>query len=653
MITLRHIAPGIGAIALAASILLLSDLPKAPRTEKVFRVALLQMASQPILEDGAAGVIAGLQEAGYVDGRTLRLSRFNAEGDLATANAMAQELTGSDFDLVVTLSTPCLQAVANANRRGQVRHVFGMVSDPSIAGVGIGKEPPAHPPHLVGIGTLPPADLSLQLARQVYPGLQRVGVVWNPAEINSEIATKMARQTCKELQIELLEANAENTASVREAAASLIARDVDALWVGGDVTVLGAIEVVIRVAKQAKIPVFTCIPGNAAQGTLFDIGANYYEVGRSTGKLAARVLSGEAMASLPWETAIPPKLFLNTTVPADLKAPWVFPADLIAKADTVIDATGEHTKAASPPVANAAPRPLTKVWRLRLTSYINSADAEDAERGVQAGLKAAGLVEGRDYDWKSLNAQGDMAALNGLVDAALADQADLLLTVSTQALQAAVQRAKDVPIVFTMVANPFMAGVGTSDRDHRPRVTGAYGAADAEAMMPLIRQVLPNTRRLGTLYSPTEVNSVFNHDVVAAAAKKAGWPLVSVGVNTPSEVLDATQSLCGQDIDALCLTNSNLAGACFPSVVQATRRAKVPVFGFLGSLSKQGAVVVLTRDYFDMGRESGQLAARVMRGEAASSIPFHPSTQNRLLINKDAARECGLTLPDTRSSSRS
>jgi ABC-type uncharacterized transport system substrate-binding protein len=643
--TLRHLVPGTVAIGLASAILLISDLPRRPRAETAqtqHRVALFQIASQPILEDGAAGVVAGLEAQGYVAGRNLKLSRYNAEGDLPMANVMAQELAGGQYDLVISLATACLQAMANANQRGAVRHVFGMVSDPVLSGVGIGDDPLAHPPHMVGIGTLPPADQSFELAKQVFPDLQRVGVVWNPAEINSEVATKMAREVCKTLDIELLEANAENTAAVREAAASLIARDVQALWVGGDVTVLGAIDVVIHVARQAKIPVFTCIPGNSAKGTLFDIGANYYEVGRMVGRLGGRVLDGESIATIPWERAIPPKLFLNTLALEGLKDPWVFPAELLERADSIIDASGERTK--SPPAAPTA-KPLSKQWRLRLASYINSPDTEDAERGVRSGLEAEGLVEGRDFEWKSLNAQGEMATLNGLIDAALADRADLILTVSTQALQAAVQRAKEQPIVFTMVANPFLAEVATSDRDHLPRVTGAYGSADAEAMMPVIRQLLPGARRLGTLYSPTEVNSVYNHEILAAAVKQAGWELVSVGVNTPSEVPDATQSLCTQEIDAVCLTNSNLAGSCFPSIVQAARRSRTPVFTFLGSTAQQGAVAVLTRDYFDMGQESGRLAARVMRGADPAAIPLEQSRKNRLLVNLDAAREWGVTVP--------
>ena len=96
-----------------------------------------------------------------------------------------------------------------------------------------------------------PVAESLRIAKQIFPELARVGVVWNPAEVNSEINTRLARDACRDLKIELLEANAESTAAVKEAAASLVGREVDALWIGGDVTVLAAVDVVVRTAKQA------------------------------------------------------------------------------------------------------------------------------------------------------------------------------------------------------------------------------------------------------------------------------------------------------------------------------------------------------------------------------------------------------------------
>lgn len=658
----RHLAPGLVAICLAAAVLLLSDLPRAPREpggqaanaegqqtpQTPLKVALLQMASQPILEDGAAGVISALAERGFVAGQTLELKRFNASGDMATANAMAQELSGGSYDLVITLSTPCLQAMANANKKTAVPHVFGMVSDPSIAGVGIGTNPLEHPSHLVGIGTLPPADRSIELARDVNPKLSRIGVVWNPAEVNSEIATKAAREQCRKSGIELLEANAENTAAVREAAASLIDRRVDALWVGGDVTVLGAIDVVTKLAAQAKIPVFTCIPGN--KGTLFDLGANYFEVGRTTGFLAARVLSGEPIKDLHWERAVPPKLFLNQLALESVSKDWSFSQKLIDSADVVVDATGTHEKqrpAAVKPAPAATPpsAALSKKWKLRLVAYVNSVETEESEQGLLQGLREAGLKRDRDFEWHAANAQGDIATLQSLVDSALGEQADMLLTISTQALQSASKRSKNTPVVFTMVANPFTAGVGTSDVEHLPHVTGAYGAADVAAMLPILKQTLPNAKRWGTLFCPAEVNSVFNHDVLVAEIKKTGVPLVSLGVSTPSEVPDATQSLCGQSIDAICLTNSNLATSSFPSIAQTAKRSKMPVMGFVGSMAKQGASIVLARDFYDMGHSAGGLAARIIRGASVAKIPFNGETKTKLLINLDAAREAGLKIP--------
>ena len=120
-----------------------------------------------------------------------------------------------------------------------------------------------------------------------------------------------------------------------------------------------------------------------------------------------------------------------------------------------------------------------------------------------------------------------MTSLHGMVEAALADHADLLLTISTQALQSAVQRARDVPVVFTMVANPFAAGVATTEIDHLANVTGAYGSNDVDSMMPIIRQLLPDARRVGALFAPTEVNSVYGHELLVKAATRDRYRTVA------------------------------------------------------------------------------------------------------------------------------
>lgn len=650
--TLKSLSVGLGAIAAASAILLFSDFesrrPQGTK-EREFRIAVLQHASQTIIEDGYAGALAGLEESGFVEGRNLNLRRFNAEGDVATANAMAQEIASGDYDLAMTLTTPSLQAVANANKAGKVRHVFALVTDPVAAGVGIGQEPLDHPAHLVGIGTLQPVAESLKMARRMFPGLKSLGVVWNPAEINSEVNTKLCRAACADTGITLLEANAENTAVVREAAVSLIGRGAEALWIGGDVTVLAAIESLMGPARDAHIPVFTVIPGNAAKGTLFDLGANYFEVGRRLGLLAGKVLRGESPATLPVEKVVPPKLFVNTLAIKGLTEAWKIPAEVLSEADAVIDEQGTHEKVGAPdekkPAGKAA-RPLAKLWRIRVLEYVNIPDVEEAEKGVLDGIRESGLVLGRDYEVKVTNAQGDMATLNGLVDAAVTDQADLIVTLSTPTLQAALRRAQSQPVVFTFLADPIAAGAARSDDDHLPFVTGVYGGGDVVGMVALIKRLMPDAKRVGAMFCPAEINSVFNHDLLVAEARKANLEVISMGVSTPSEVADTTLALCGKQIDLFCLPTANITASSFPSIAQVTKRAKMPVFGFLSGILDQGAMAVVARDYYDMGHDAGELAARVMRGEKPGAIPLQRATNSRLLLNRDAAKHCGVKLPD-------
>jgi ABC-type uncharacterized transport system substrate-binding protein len=272
-------------------------------------------------------------------------------------------------------------------------------------------------------------------------------------------------------------------------------------------------------------------------------------------------------------------------------------------------------------------------------------DVEDAERGFRAGLGAAGLVEGRDYEIRVRNAQGDMPTLSAITDAAVSDGADLLMTLSTPTLQAALRRAGEVPIVFTFVADAVAAGAGQSLDNHLPNVTGVPTMGAYEELIEVVRQCLPGARRIGTLFVPAEVNSVYNKEQLEGVARRHGFELVAVAANTSAEVSDAALSLLAQNIDALCQVAGNLTTAAFASLAQPAQRARVPVFGFLSSDARNGAAVVAARDYFDGGRDAGLIAARIMRGERPATIPFQPLRTTRILVNLKAARAVGLAIP--------
>jgi ABC-type uncharacterized transport system substrate-binding protein len=290
-------------------------------------------------------------------------------------------------------------------------------------------------------------------------------------------------------------------------------------------------------------------------------------------------------------------------------------------------------------------RPFLKRWRLQLIQLNDTPDVEDAERGVVQGLKDAGLVEGRDYESMVRNAQGDMATVNSLIDAAITDRADLLITFSTPTLQAAVQRAKSLPVIFNYVADAVAAGAGTSDTSHLPNVTGVYLIGAYGDMLPLIKVVAPHARILGTIYVPAEINMVTQLEQLKRAAAPAGMEIRAVAANSPAEVADAALALIANGIDAFCQIPGNLTASAFPTIAHAARQGRTPVFAFQSSQVRAGAVLGVSRDYYDSGHRAAALAARVIRGESPAQIPFEGFAGTKLLINVDAAKAVGLTIP--------
>jgi ABC-type uncharacterized transport system substrate-binding protein len=647
--SLKKLALGFSLIALAAAVLLLSDLDQRhPAKSAVLKVALVQHTSHSAVAEGVDGILKAMADEGFKEGEQIAVTRFDAQGDIAAANAIARQICSGSYDLLLTATTISLQTVASANKDGRTRHVFGIVSDPYSAGVGISRTNHLdHPRHMTGLGTMAPVRAGFQIARQLLPTLKTVGVAWNPAESNSEANVKLARQVTAEMGLTLLEANVENSSGVSEAIRSLIGRGIQMIWVSSDITVITAIDSLVAAARQAHIPAFTNIPGCVNQGTLFDLGANFFATGVEVGKLAAKVLGGMDPATIPVENIAPELLHVNLAAIKDLKEHWAFPPELLAQADLTIDASGHSKKkgVASPaPSAGSASVKPTKTWRVNLLELNNVLDVEESERGILEGLRAS-LRDGQDFTVKIRNAQGDMATLPMLVDTALAEGADIFLTMSSPTLQAAIQRGKGTPTVFTYVSSAAATGACKTFTDHLPHVTGIQTLAPYEEAIGVMKQCVPHLRTIGTLYCPAEVNMVYSRDKLLDVCKKAGLELVSVAANSTTDVPDAALALISHKVDAICQLTGNLTAVSFSGIAAAAQKAKVPVFAFQKVQAIGGAQICLCRDFYGAGRAAAELAVRIMRGESPARIPIVQYAETRVIVNPKAAAAIGFTIP--------
>ena len=329
---------GITLILATSGFLLVSDMNQRAGTRRaVPRVAILQFSSLSVLDDGVRGLLDQLRENGYDGTHGAIIDRFNAENDLATAASMSHEITSGKYDYVFTVSTNCLQSVANANRNGRVKQIFGVVTDPVAAKVGVNpKDPYDHPKWMVGIGSLLPVDELMETARRFNPGIRKFGIPWNPSQANSQKYLEIARESAPKMGVELLEGSVDSSAAVGEVTSSLISRGADTILVVGDVTVALAIDSVVAECRKARIPVFTLLPDDVKRGAMFGAGADFYAIGRQMGQLGTRVLHGEDTARIPISYEVPKYYGVNLTVLPQLKDTWRIPGALISSAKLVV-----------------------------------------------------------------------------------------------------------------------------------------------------------------------------------------------------------------------------------------------------------------------------------------------------------------------------
>jgi ABC-type uncharacterized transport system substrate-binding protein len=287
---------------------------------------------------------------------------------------------------------------------------------------------------------------------------------------------------------------------------------------------------------------------------------------------------------------------------------------------------------------------FAKTWHISAIQLHNEVDLEETSRAILAELRSK-LAEGQDFDYKVYDAQGDIATLTGLVDAALARGTDMFVTLSTPALQATLQKARNVPIIYTRLTSGVLAGAGKSVSEHAKTATGVQVVRDFDRMVKIVRDCLPKAKKVGTLIATSEVNMGYNKDLLEAAAKKVGLELVAVPVNTSTDVMEASVALTSLGIDAVCQAPGNLITSAFAGLAQAAKKAHLPIFCFQKAQAVGGAALALAPESAEAGKETARIMLRVIKGESPAAIPIQDFTKEKLFVNTAAAQAAGLTIP--------
>ena len=269
-------------------------------------VAVAAITEHPALDDVRDGVREGLAQAGYTEAKGLKWQYQSAQNNTAVAAQIARKYVGDKPDVIVAIATPMAQAVVAATK--QVPVVYAAVTDPVASQLVPSMSPSGI--NVAGVSDALPLEKQIALIKQVVPAAKRVGIIYNPGEINSVVVVKRLREMLPKEGLSLVEATASRTVDVGAAARSLVGK-VDVIYTNTDNNVVSAYEALVKVGIDAKIPLIASDAGSVKRGAIAALGIDYRDLGRQTGRLVARILKGQAPGGIASETSDKLQLFIN------------------------------------------------------------------------------------------------------------------------------------------------------------------------------------------------------------------------------------------------------------------------------------------------------------------------------------------------------
>jgi len=264
---------------------------------------------------------------------------------------------------------------------------------------------------------------------------------------------------------------------------------------------------------------------------------------------------------------------------------------------------------------------------------------------VDAGLKAE--LAKRGYNDKTVkyverNASGQIQVASTIAGELAASRPNVIVAITTPMAQA-IAKVAECPVCFAAVTDPVGAGLLDSWDDVKAQITGTSDAWPYDAQLRLIREVLPNAKRLGVLYNPGEAASQYGIREIRKYAPAHGFELVEGGVSSTAEVHPVAENLASK-CDALFLSSDNTVIGGVAGAVKVAVERKAPLFvGDSGTVAK-GGIAAVSVGYRALGEQTGVLVDRLLKGER--NIPMVLAQGSDVYVNTKAAEMMGVELPE-------
>jgi putative ABC transport system substrate-binding protein len=282
---------------------------------------------------------------------------------------------------------------------------------------------------------------------------------------------------------------------------------------------------------------------------------------------------------------------------------------------------------------------------VEVTAIVEHPALDAVRDGVRDQLKDDGYEAGKNLKFEYQSAQGNTGTAAQIARKFVGDAPDVAVAIATPSAQALIAATKTIPIVFAAITDPVAAKLVPSWDASGTNVTGVSDLSPLKEQIDLLLKIVPQAKRVGVIYNPGEANSVAIITGLKKVLQARGMTLVEAAAPRSVDVASAAQSLVGKADVIYAPTDNNVMSA-FEGIVKVAEQTKLPVIAADTSAVKRGAAAAIGLNYYDLGRQTGKIVVRILKGEAPGGIAIQTSTRLELFVNPDAARKQGLTLSD-------
>lgn len=297
--------------------------------------------------------------------------------------------------------------------------------------------------------------------------------------------------------------------------------------------------------------------------------------------------------------------------------------------------------------AAAPTKDTAKKVTIGIGQFAEHKSLDNCKEGFLEGLKEAGYTEGDNLEVDFENAQADMGTAQQIADNFVAKKVNLICAIATPMAQSAFAAAKaaNIPVIFTAVTDPVKAELAKEDKSPNGEITGTSDKLAVKEQLNMIRTILPNAKKIGIMYSTSEVNSVSAIEEYKKLAPEYNFEIVESGIATSADIPLAADALVGK-VDCISNLTDNTVVSSLPVILDKAAAKKIPVFGSEVEQVKIGCLAAMGIDYLELGKQTGAMAAKVLSGEKkASEINFETISEYSFYGNTAVASNLGVTLP--------